>query len=435
MKVSTDLVLRYCSSIDGFVAVRLFTEAEVGRVVGKARFRNRREYVRFLLSVCLPDFADQLLPELLGGEGGCPGELEVAEDALYAVCVAANPHLEIARVALPVANPGDRAELYLLDANDAPNAEMADGETFLALESILERQVVGQREAVEKLARILRRAAAGLRDPRKPVGSFFFLGQTGVGKTELAKTLARALYQGEERLVRIDCSEYSQPHEYAKLIGSPPGYIGHQEGGHLTDAVMAQGRSVVLFDEVEKAHPKVHQLLLQVLDEGTLTDNKGRKACFRDAVIIMTSNVGARDVEALGKRMGFGSETRVRDAEAESMKALRANFPPEFVNRIDEVVMFQPLGYEELLKICDLLLGEVSRYLEPKGLDIEFDAEVKEFLVREGTDPSFGARPLRRTIQRQVLDPLADQILRGRYRPPTHLSTHLDHGAVRFEAA
>jgi ATP-dependent Clp protease ATP-binding subunit ClpC len=356
------------------------------------------------------------------------------EDALYALCVDVNPHLEISRVAIPVTDEG-RGELYLLEAPQAPARGEDVAETYLDLENLLSGRVIGQREAIEKLARVLRRAAAGLRSPDRPVGSFFFLGQTGVGKTELAKAVADVLYQGEDRLVRVDCSEYSQSHEYAKLIGAPPGYIGHQEGGTLTEAVLAKGRCVVLFDEIEKAHPKVHQLLLQVLDEGVLTDNKGRKASFRQAVIILTSNVGAREVEDLSHRVGFGASPREEDTRAESLKALRREFPPEFVNRIDEVAVFRPLGREDSLRICELLLAEVGRYLEPKGLGIEFDPEVVGFLVDEGTDARYGARPLRRTIQRHVLNPLAEDLLAGAFRASRRIRAHLETPRIVFEAA
>ncbi|NOY45537.1 MAG: ATP-dependent Clp protease ATP-binding subunit [Deltaproteobacteria bacterium] len=432
MKVSVNTVLRYSEALDRFVRVRSFTETETQRLLGGARFRNRDEYVRFLLGLCIPEFPAEILPHLL--ERGPEGEeRRRIEDALYQLCVDVNPHLDITRVSVPVTEGEAETHLYLVE----PRQEEAPGEAdrVLRLEELLERQVVGQREAVEKLARVLRRAAAGLKDPDRPVGSFFFLGQTGVGKTELAKALVRVLYPGEDRLVRVDCSEYAQSHEYAKLIGAPPGYIGHGEGGYLTDAVMARGPCVVLFDEIEKAHPKLHQLLLQVLDEGILTDSKGRKVSFRDAVIIMTSNVGTREVEELDRRAGFGVCTGCEEVESESLKALRAEFPPEFVNRIDEVIVFRPLSREASLKICELILKEVEGYLEPRRLAIDFDPEVKEFLVEEGTDPRYGARPLRRTIRRHVLDPLATELLSGKFRPPARIRTHLRRRKVWFEAA
>ncbi|MBE0618208.1 MAG: ATP-dependent Clp protease ATP-binding subunit, partial [Proteobacteria bacterium] len=432
MKVSASVVLRYCPALDGFLKVRILTDTEVCRLLGRARFEGRSDYVRFLLGVCLPEYPARILPELLSRLGEGTGELAGVEEALYGLCVDLNPHLDITRVAIPVADAG-RAELYLLEGPGTLPSGEEDAHTYLELETLLSGRVIGQREAIEKLARVLRRAAAGLRDPDRPVGSFFFLGQTGVGKTELAKAVADVLFRGEDRLVRVDCSEYSQPHEYAKLIGAPPGYIGHQEGGTLTEALLAKGRCVVLFDEIEKAHPKVHQLLLQVLDEGVLTDNKGRQAWFRDAVVILTSNVGAREVEDLDRRVGFGASPREEDARAESLKALRREFPPEFVNRIDEIVVFRPLGREDSLRICELLLADVARYLEPKGLGIEFDPEVVAFLVDEGTDARYGARPLRRTIQRHVLNPLAEDLLAGAFCSSRRIRAHLEQPRIVFE--
>ncbi|GAB4256062.1 MAG: hypothetical protein Kow0092_01850 [Deferrisomatales bacterium] len=433
MKVLTDCVIRYSAHLDRFVKVRVFTETEVRRLIGSARIRNRKEYVQLLLGLCLPEFPGEIYPELLQERAADPEELAAVEEGLYGLCVEVNPHLDITRVAIPVSEEESAEPLYLLE----PRAEAAPdpGERYLQLERLLEERVVGQRHAFEKLAAVLRRAAAGLRDPERPVGSFFFLGQTGVGKTELAKALVHVLYPGEDRLVRVDCSEFAQPHEYAKLIGAPPGYIGHQEGGYLTDAVLSRDSCVVLFDEIEKAHPKLHQLLLQVLDEGVLTDSKGRKVSFRNAVIIMTSNVGAREVEALDRRVGFGVDVRAEDVEHESVRALRESFPPEFVNRIDEVIVFRPLGRDEALRICELLLEEVAGYLEPRQLGIEFDPEVKAFLAREGTDPRYGARPLRRTIRRHVLDPLARELLSGKFRPPAHIRAHLRQRRLWFEAA
>ncbi len=433
MKVSASTVLRYCEGIDRFVRVRAFTEAEFRSLIGRTRFRNRDEYVRFLLGVTVPEFPGKILPELLEDPEAGPEEVRRVEDALYRLCVDVNPHLDISRVTIPVPEREAVEDLYLVEPEAGPGPDHTA--RFLRLEELLERQVVGQRHAVERLARVLRRAAAGLKEPDRPVGSFFFLGQTGVGKTELAKALVRVLYPGEDRLVRVDCSEYAQPHEYAKLIGAPPGYIGHQEEGYLAHALLQHGNCVVLFDEIEKAHPKLHQLLLQVLDDGVLTDSKGRRIPFRDAVIIMTSNVGAREVEDLDRRAGFGVATRVDEMEAESLKALRANFPPEFVNRIDEVIVFRPLSREDTLRICELLLEEVAGYLEPRQMEIEFDEDVKEFLVEEGTDPRFGARPLRRTIRRHVLDPLAHELLSGRFRPPARIRAHVRNRHLWFEAA
>ncbi len=269
-------------------------------------------------------------------------------------------------------------------------------EKLLHLEDELHRRVVGQDEAIGAIADAVRRSRAGLQDSRRPVGSFMFLGSTGVGKTELAKALAEVLFNDENMLTRIDMSEYQERHAVSRLIGAPPGYVGYDEGGQLTEAVRRKPYSVVLLDEIEKAHPDVFNILLQVLDDGRLTDNKGRTADFRNTIIIMTSNLGS----------GLGSKDEI-------MELLRATLKPEFLNRIDEIVMFAPLSQDDVARIVDLQLAAVERMLHTNGIELEVTAAARVWIASEGYDPQYGARPVKRTIQRYVINDLSKQILAG----------------------
>ncbi|NJD18772.1 MAG: AAA family ATPase, partial [Gemmatimonadetes bacterium] len=273
------------------------------------------------------------------------------------------------------------------------------------LEAHLSQRVIGQAEAVEAVSNAVRRARAGLQDPNRPVGSFIFLGPTGVGKTETARALAEFLFDDERAMVRIDMSEYMEKHAVARLIGAPPGYVGYEEGGQLTEAVRRRPHAVVLFDEIEKAHPEVFNVLLQILDDGRLTDSQGRTVDFRNAVIIMTSNIGSQLIlEAAGEG---DREAVERDVRAQ----LHLHFRPEFLNRVDDIVVFRPLGRTELRAIVDLQLKRVVKLAAELGVTLEVAEEAEDFLAEEGFDPSFGARPLKRAIQRQVQDPLALYLL------------------------
>jgi ATP-dependent Clp protease ATP-binding subunit ClpB len=283
---------------------------------------------------------------------------------------------------------------------------MLEGEQskLSTMEERLHQRVVGQEEAVTAVANAVRRARAGLQDPNRPIGSFIFLGPTGVGKTELARALAEFLFDDETHMVRIDMSEYMEKHAVARLIGAPPGYVGYDEGGQLTEAVRRRPYSVVLFDEIEKAHPDVFNVLLQLLDDGRLTDGHGRTVDFRNTVILMTSNVGSHLIAA-------GAPTdRVLDE-------LRRTFRPEFLNRVDEIVVFHQLGRKELDRIVDLQMERFRRLLRDKELDIELSPEARSFLADKGYDPIYGARPLKRAIMRHLQDPLAREIIKGTFPP------------------
>ncbi len=287
------------------------------------------------------------------------------------------------------------------------------------IEEELAHRVVGQKEAISAVARALRRSRAGLADEDKPAGSFMFLGPTGVGKTELARALASFMFNDEKALVRIDMSEYMERHTVSRLIGSPPGYVGHEEGGQLTETIRHRPYSLVLFDEIEKAHPEVFNILLQVLDNGRLTDAKGKTVNFKNAVIILTSNVGGeyfRQMSSLGfKAGGDEEETSLKEEEfrEKAMESLKKTFKPEFLNRLDEIVVFRALTPADIRKIVDLELEEVEEKLKEKGITINVAAKVKEYLAREGFDPDYGARPLKRLIQKTIVDGLADKIIKG----------------------
>ena len=296
-----------------------------------------------------------------------------------------------------------------------------DTERLLHMEEILHQRVVGQDEAVKAVSRAVRRAQSGLKSPKRPIGSFLFLGPTGVGKTELARALAEVLFDDEDAVIRVDMSEYMEKHSVARMVGAPPGYVGHDEGGQLTEAVRRKPYSIVLLDEIEKAHPDVFNILLQVLDDGRLTDSQGRTVDFKNTVIIMTSNIGASHIK--NSTVGFGTAGNGEENKAEYdkmkarvMEALKAAFRPEFLNRVDETIVFHALEKEHIMQIVDLMMKDLHKRLAEQNITMEVTAEAKAKLVEDGYDPAYGARPLRRTIQRQVEDPLAEDLLRGRYQ-------------------
>jgi ATP-dependent Clp protease ATP-binding subunit ClpC len=293
--------------------------------------------------------------------------------------------------------------------------EEKESKKLLRMEEELRKRIVGQEEAISVIAKAIRRNRAGLGDPRRPIGSLIFLGPTGVGKTELARALSAALFEDENSLVRIDMSEYMEKFSVSRLIGAPPGYVGYEEGGQLTEKVRRKPYSVVLLDEIEKAHPDVFNILLQLFDDGALTDSFGRRVDFKNTVVIMTSNLGARQIKG-GKTLGFQKEDSDSSYEQMKQKLLeetRRAFNPEFLNRIDELIVFHSLGMKEVLQIIDILLSDVSRRLKEKGITFELTQKAKEFLAEKGFNPTFGARPLKRTIQKLVEDPLAEEILKG----------------------
>ncbi|MBF8267489.1 MAG: ATPase domain protein [Dehalococcoidia bacterium] len=293
-----------------------------------------------------------------------------------------------------------------------------EGEKLLHMEERLHRRVIGQNPAIRVVSEAIRRSRAGLKDPRRPIGSFIFLGPTGVGKTELARALAQMLFDNEENMVRIDMSEYMEKHTVSRLIGSPPGYVGYDEGGQLTEAVRRRPFRVILFDEIEKAHPDVFNILLQILEDGRLTDGHGRTVDFRNTLVIMTSNLGTGEVgrQGLGFRRDGESTTERERMRASIEEALKKTFRPELLNRIDDIIIFDPLSQEEIKQIVVLMVEEVQQRLEELRISIEMSEEAKGWLAKEGFDPVFGARPLRRAVQRYVENPLSNRILSGEFQ-------------------
>jgi len=310
-------------------------------------------------------------------------------------------------------------------------------EKLLRMEDELHKRIVDQTEAVVAVSKSIRRTRAGLKDPKRPSGSFIFLGPSGVGKTELSKTLAEFLFGDEDALIQIDMSEYMEKHTVSRLIGSPPGYVGYEEGGQLTEAVRRKPFSVVLFDEIEKAHPDVFNVLLQILEDGHLTDAQGHQVDFKNAVIIMTSNLGTRDIQK-GPGIGFatGDEQVTYDRMKDKvMEELKRSFRPEFLNRIDEVIVFHSLTQENVKEIVDLLMKRVREQLKAKDVDIELTDAAKSLLAEKGYDPALGARPLRRTIQRLVEDPLSEKLLWKEFKAGETIMVDAVDGEIVFESA
>ena len=320
-----------------------------------------------------------------------------------------------------------------------PVTKLTEGESerLMKLEDTLHKRVVGQHDAIVAISKAIRRARVGLKAPNRPIGSFIFSGPTGVGKTELAKALAEAMFGSEDNMLRVDMSEFMEKHSTAKLIGSPPGYVGYDDGGHLSELVRKKPYSVVLFDEIEKAHPDVFNIMLQILDDGRLTDSKGRHVSFKNTVIIMTSNVGASMITNTSK-LGFTTAEDESKSKYEKLKEtvseeMKKAFRPEFLNRIDETIVFSHLSKEEIRQIVDLMLKDLFKRLSERGISIEVSDEVKDHLAENGYSEAYGARPLRRLIQRKMEDSLAEEILSGKYSEGDTIKVTLIDGKISFD--
>ena len=309
----------------------------------------------------------------------------------------------------------------------------SEKDRLIHLEDILHKRVVGQNQAEEAVAKAIRRSRVGLQDSKRPIGSFLFMGQTGVGKTELCKAIAEAMFDDENNIVRIDMSEYMEPHSVSKLIGSPPGYVGYDEGGQLTEQVRRHPYSVVLFDEIEKAHPDIFNALLQILDDGRLTDGQGRTVSFKNTIIIMTSNLGAREVKEHRSKLGFGNEEEEEvDSKKIYMDALKNKFKPEFINRIDVICIFDPLTQEDLVKIAKILISNINKRLKEKNLSLKITEDALEFIVSKGSNSEYGARPLKRYIQQEVEDQIAEKILLGQLKNEGEIIIDVENGNLTF---
>ena len=366
------------------------------------------------------------------------GDLSRAAELKYGTLIELDKSLEQGNRALEGLQSGQKMLKEEVDSEDIaevvakwtgiPIIKLMEGEKekLLKMEERLERRVVGQGKGVIAVANAVRRARSGLQDPKRPIGSFIFMGPTGVGKTELARALAEFLFDDEQYMVRIDMSEYMERHSVARLIGAPPGYVGYDEGGYLTEAVRRHPYSVILFDEIEKAHPDVFNSLLQILDDGRMTDGKGRTVDFKNTVLIMTSNVGSQWIHDLKGENDEEMEVRV-------METLRSTFRPEFLNRIDEIIIFNSLGPEEIKKIVGIQMGFLRKRLEGNKIVLELTEQAKEFLGNSGFDPVYGARPLKRAIQHLIQDPLAMKILEGSIKEGSHVTVDIKDGKVVFQ--
>jgi ATP-dependent Clp protease ATP-binding subunit ClpB len=366
------------------------------------------------------------------------GDLSKAAELKYGTLTELEKNLEEENRKLADLQSGQRMLKEEVDSEDIaevvakwtgiPVSKLMEGEKekLLHMEEKLQERVVGQQKAIMAVANAVRRARSGLQDLNRPIGSFIFMGPTGVGKTELARALAEFLFDDEQYMVRIDMSEYMERHSVARLIGAPPGYVGYDEGGYLTEAVRRHPYSVVLFDEIEKAHPDVFNALLQILDDGRMTDGKGRTVDFKNTVLIMTSNVGSQWIQELAGKDGA-------DMEGKVMEALRSTFRPEFLNRIDEIIIFNALGPEEIKKIVGIQMGLLSKRLEDSKITLELSENAKEFLATTGFDPVYGARPLKRTIQHLIQDPLAMKLLDGSVKEGDHVKVNAEDGKLVFK--
>jgi ATP-dependent Clp protease ATP-binding subunit ClpB len=405
----------------------------------KARWKQEKELIA--RSRALKEKIEQLKIEEQAEER--KGNLQRVAEIRYSLM--RQTEEELAKITAQMESQGQRMLKEEVDEEDVakivskwtgiPVSKMLEGEVkkLVTMEERLRQRVVGQDAALERVANAIRRSRAGLSDPKRPIGSFIFLGPTGVGKTELARALAEFLFDDEHALIRIDMSEYMEKHAVSRLIGAPPGYVGYEEGGQLTEPVRRRPYAVILFDEIEKAHPDVFNVLLQMVDDGRLTDGKGRTVDFKNAVIIMTSNIGSSFLQAEGLR----SEKQFSEASQQVMNALHGHFKPEFLNRVDDIIIFQPLGKDQLVKIIELRLEDVRRLLADRKISLELTDAAKDLLFTEGFDPNFGARPLKRAIQKLVQDPLALKILDGEVLHGDHVVVDADKkaGKMVFEVS
>jgi ATP-dependent Clp protease ATP-binding subunit ClpA len=430
------IVKKWWKRIGQYVSIKKF-EAEYAEDILRQRyFHNRTSFGTFIVATCVVDF-EELFSML--DNMGIPNRVAppLLMHELYELCVSVNDFLTFENAQSMFdedAQPADEDKecasgKKCSTAGSNSMSAMAKGkkkkgfrdvqkEDLLRLADSMKVSLIGQNEAVDCLANAIQRASVGLKDPDKPIGSFLFAGTTGCGKSLASKVLADELIKDRNNLVVVDCSEYSADHEYSKLIGSPQGYVGHEQGGYLTNAVAKSPFSVIVFDEIEKASKKVHELLLQVLDEGRLTDGKGKTVSFKDTVIILTSNIGVSEIDKVKKTIGFGDVNVLTEKKkgAALEKALKDKFKPEFINRLDEIIYFKTLADEDYMRIIDIELYKLNDNLknndtEYKDVEIDFDANVRKVIFKHGIDKDFGARPLKRCIERLIATPLARELL------------------------
>ena len=421
---NSSLVYKYFDLIDGFIRVRIAgAEGNMPEIeMSTNSTPSRRDYRQYVVSNFVLDLDSEVMPKV---HAVYPEDTMAAEDLLYQICVDVNPGLEIHSISLPA-------------AEDEVAASESERERFRELANGLQKNVlaelVGQDDAVNKICRSIRKAAVGLNDPNRPIGSFLLVGRTGTGKTELAKSISRNLLDGR-KLVRIDCSEYALPHETAKLIGAPPGYVGHSEGGILTSEIEENPRSVVLFDEIEKGHDNLHNMLLQILDDGRLTDSKGTTVNFSNCLILMTSNVGTMDYAEATSRLGFDQPESLEQTEFADItkQALRAKFKPELLNRLDGVLTFRALDQDDCEKIAELHLKMLQQRMQGAKISLKWSKALCRAVAAAGYSEEYGAREVRRAIANLIEEPLSNAILDGEMLRGSEVKAGWKAGEVNFK--
>lgn len=425
-------VQKFWRRFNGYVTIKQYEPGSESIMLAGKAFTKRASYEQYIITLCIEDVEDLFMQIESSGLNRSPSYQIMHE--LYEICIHVNPFLDFEYHKDSVLTPSEDSVDPFGGMNKAAHGEKVDftsplkskiksfrevkKEVLLSLGRNMKKKVIGQDQAVDDVVDAIQRASVGLKDPDQPVGSFIFTGYTGVGKTYAAKILAEELTGTRHNLVTVDCSEYSADHEYAKLIGAPSGYLGHDQGGYLTNAVQKAPFSIVLFDEIEKASEKVHQLLLQIMDEARLTDGKGQQVSFRDVIIIMTSNLGVKETQSISKTVGFGkvSEVTKEKRDAAFKQALKKTFKPEFLNRVTRVVNFDTLTKENYFHIIELELKKLQQYLRLNNtpyskLQLYFDESLYEYIYNLGIDEKFGARPLHRTIEQEISTPLAQRLL------------------------
>ncbi len=452
------IVKQWWKRINKYVEVKQFNEEDTGSILSQRFFHNRSSFQTYIVSVCVVDSEDLFI---MLDNMGLPNRVAppILMHEVYELCRDANEFLTYENAQEISDTLDDEDEDVTPNSKRQPPNRMTSHARqqqskkkkkkklfkdvpkadLLKLGDTMRVFVIGQDSAIDHIVEAVQRASVGLKDPVKPIGSFLFAGRTGIGKTLTTKVLADELIKDRDNLVTIDCSEYSADHEYAKLIGAPSGYVGHEQGGILTNAVMESPFSVVVFDEIEKASHKVHELMLQVLEEGRLTDGKGQKVSFKDCIVIMTSNIGVTEVEDVKKTIGFGDASKLTEEKKTKAidKAIKSKFKPEFLNRIDSVVHFGTLSKVDYMRIIDIELYRLNENLksndtEFKDLTLKFDKKVKNYVYKHGIDEDFGARPLKRCIEREISTQLAARLLRGDIITDATVNVTVTRGKMDF---
>jgi len=444
---------KWWKRINKYINVNKYRHDDIQVILGSKYFHNKDSFKTFVVTICVDDFESLMhLLDEMGITNRVSGLNLVSE--LYDLCKETNSFLTYSNALEYSDEDGEEQPNVPSRGNKMSSHVRQDSkkkkkkqktfkdvskEELLSLADIMKMFVIGQDEAVDAVVESIQRASVGLKDPVKPIGSFLFAGRTGIGKTLTSTILADELIKGRGNLVTIDCSEYSSDHEYAKLIGAPSGYVGHEQGGILTNSIIEKPFSVVVFDEVEKASNKVHELMLQILEEGRLTDGRGQKASFKDAVIIMTSNIGVTEVNEVKKTIGFGDVAELTETKKTKAidGAIKDKFKPEFINRIDSIVHFKTLEKEDYFKIIELELFKLNDNLrsndtEFKDITLEFDKKIKDFIFKHGVDTDFGARPLKRCIEKEISTSLAARLLRGDIALDSTIKVSVKRGDINF---